>query len=125
MKVFIDMKAILLTVLMAITSYGAGAQDKLIDVDLSIAPTQEELLMSEEVLDTVPVLYNQFRDYVEFQQQHQRMPEHRPMPFSYLPRPKEVIKRGDKVMVVYDRKEWERFMIARKVHFRRMMQHKK
>ena len=117
------MKAILLTVLMAITSYGAGAQDKLIDVDLSIAPTQEEILMSEEVSDTVPVLYNQFRDYVEFQQ-HPR-PEHRPMPLNYLPRPKEVIKRGDKVMVVYDRKEWERFMIARRVHFRRMMQHRK
>jgi len=124
MKVFIDMKAILLTVLMAITSYGAGAQDKLIDVDLSIAPTQEEILMSEEVSDTVPVLYNQFRDYVEFQQQHPR-PEHRPMPLNYLPRPKEVIKRGDKVMVVYDRREWERFIIARKVHFRRMMQHRK
>lgn len=118
------MKAILITILMAITAYGVEAQDKLIDVDLSIAPTQEEVLMSEEVLDTVPVLYNQFRDYVEFRQQHPR-PEHRPMPLNYLPRPKEVIKRGDKVMVVYDRKEWERFMIARKVHFRRMMQHKK
>ena len=118
------MKTILITILMAITTYRVEAQDKVIDVDITTIPTQEEVLMSEGISDTVPVLYNQFRDYVEFQQQHQR-PEHHPMPFGYLPRPKEVIKRGDRVVVVYDRKDWERFMIARQVHFKRMMERRK
>ena len=118
------MKAIFITILMAITSYGVGAQDKLIDVDIATVPTQEEVIMSEEVLDTVPVLYNQFRDYVEFQQR-QPVQGHRPMPFGYLPRPKEVVKKGDRVIVVYDRKEWERFMIAKRVQFKRMMEHRK
>lgn len=110
---------------MAITTYGVEAQNLwkapvLPEEQIEIIDTPAPLIQ----IDTVPVLYNQFRDYVEFQQQHQR-PEHHPMPFGYLPRPKEVIKRGDRVVVVYDRKDWERFMIARQVHFKRMMERRK
>ena len=84
------MKQILLGALMLITAYGARSQ-------------------------------NQFADYVNFLKdgEYIQMPDPKKIQraeFHLFPRPIEVKKTHNKVIVIFDRKEWERF---------RYMQHKR
>lgn len=85
------MKQLLLIALMMITSYGVGAQ-------------------------------NQFSDYVEYLKDKEgiiQMPDPRKIQrpeFHLFPRPLEVRKTYNRVIVVFDRKEWEAM---------RFMQHKR
>ncbi len=69
------------------------------------------------------IVYNQFRDFVEynkgthpgFQQRPHFQGPQRP-PFVYLPKPKKVIHKKDEVIVVYTKKDYERLMLAKRVH---------
>jgi hypothetical protein len=72
------------------------------------------------------IVYNQFRDFVEyskgthpgFQQRPHFQGPQRP-PFVYLPKPKKVIHKKDEVIVVYTKADYERLMMARKSHIMR------
>lgn len=75
------MKKILFAVLLMITSISAFSQQK-------------------------PVLHNQFSDYVQFQKDQQRKPQHRPHNFPMRPKPLSVTFRGDKVIVVFRKQDY-------------------
>ena len=77
--------------------------------DIEVEATEPEAIHSDTTI------YNQFRDYVEFQQTQEGKKEiHRPVPHTPFIRPKEIIKKKDVVIVIYDRKNFERLE-----HFRR------
>lgn len=71
-------------------------------------------------IDTTPILHNQFRDYVEFQKQHQ--PIHRPIPQIHLIRPKEIIRKKDVVIVIYSRQDYEKMERLRRYQRIKMME---
>jgi uncharacterized protein YxeA len=75
------MKKILFAVLLMITSISAFSQQK-------------------------PVLHNQFSDYVQFQKDQQRKPQHRIQNFPMSPKPLSVTFRGDKVIVVFRKQDY-------------------
>lgn len=75
------MKKILFTVLLMITSISVFSQQK-------------------------PVLHNQFSDYVQFQKDQQRKPQHRLHNFPMRPKPLSVTFRGDRVIVVFKKQDY-------------------
>jgi len=54
-----------------------------------------------------PIQHNQFADYVQFQREHQR-PEFRPHHFPMHPKPERVIVKGDKVIVIFNKADFQR-----------------
>ena len=105
------MKKILISALMVITSYGAQSQDNLIDVDVQSTPTIEEVQMSEEVLDTIP--------------QHRVGPPHFGHPVSpmvrmpLLPKPQQIIRKGDKVILIFTKSDWAKYERIKRWHLLR------
>ena len=107
------MKKILISALMVITSYGAQSQnlwkapvlpEEHIEVSISEKPTEDEIKMSEEVLDTIP--------------QHRVGPPHfgHPIPHGriqppmmMLPKPESIIRKGDKVILIFNKNEFDKF----------------
>ena len=80
-----------------------------------VLPEIEVEAVESEPIHSDTTIYNQFRDYVEFQKaQEARIEQHRPIPHPSFIRPKEIIKKRDVVVVIYDRKDFERLE-----HFRR------
>ena len=64
-----------------------------------------------------PIQHNQFSDYVQFQQEHQPRPEHFPM----HPKPERVIVKRNKVIVIFNREDFQRLrpmMIEKENRFR-------
>ena len=51
-----------------------------------------------------PIQHNQFSDYVQFQKDHQPRPEHFPM----RPKPERVIIKGDKVIIIFNKADFQR-----------------
>ncbi len=107
------MKKIILSALMLITIYGAQSQN------VWKAPVMPEVSFH---LNTPKVLMNQFADYVDYLKENEtviQMPDpkviQRPE-FHLFPKPIEIKKTHNKVIVVFDRKQWESF---------KLMQHKK
>jgi uncharacterized protein YxeA len=78
------MKKILLAVLLMITSIAAFSQQK---------PRQPQ--------------YNQFRDYVEFRKEYHR-PNFRPHQFPMHPKPLSITVKGNKVIVVFKKEDFQR-----------------
>lgn len=74
------MKKLLFAVLLMITSIAAFSQQK-------------------------PVLHNQFSDYVQFQKEHQNFTPNR---FPMHPKPISVTVKGDKVIVVFKREDFQK-----------------
>jgi len=68
-----------------------------------------------------PIQQNQFADYVQFQKEHQR-PEFGPHHFPFHPKPERVIVKGDKVIVIFNKANFQRlkpeFIEREKVIFR-------
>jgi hypothetical protein len=84
------MKKILFAALLMITSIAAFSQQK-------------------------PVLHNQFSDYVQFRKDHQRpefnrhhRPEFGPQHFPMQPKPLSVTVKGDKVIVIFKKEDFQR-----------------
>ena len=84
------MKKLLFAVLLMITSIAAFSQQQ-------------------------PVLHNQFSDYVQFRKDqinkfgnHHHRPEFRPQQFPMNPKPLSVTVKGDKVIVVFNREDFQR-----------------
>ena len=96
---------------MVITSYGAQSQDNLIDMDVQSTPTIEEVQMSEEVLDTIP--------------QRRVGPPHfgHPAPpmvrMPLLPKPQQIIRKGDKVILIFTKSDWARYERIKRWHYLR------
>ena len=96
---------------MVITSYGAQSQDNLIDMDVQSTPTIEEVQMSEEVLDTIP--------------QHRVGPPHfgHPAPpmvrMPFLPKPQQIIDKGDKVILIFTKSDWAKYQRIKRWHYQR------
>ena len=86
------MKKILFAVLLMITSISAFSQKK-------------------------EVLHNQFSDYVQFQKDQHKKPVHR---FPMNPKPLSVTFRGDKVIVVFKREDFQKLrpMVQQRVMWR-------
>ena len=105
------MKKLLIGALMMITSYGAQSQDNLIDVDVQSTPTIEEVQMSEEVLDTIP--------------QKRVGPPHfgHPTPpmvrMPFLPKPQQIIDKGDKVILIFTKSDWIRYQKIKRWHYQK------
>ena len=84
----------------------------------------DDLFVAEpELISSDTTIYNQFRDYVEFQQaQEKRHEQYRPMPHAPFIRPKEIVKKRDVVIVIYDRKDFERLEHFRRYQMMKMRQ---
>ena len=89
------MKQFLIIALLAITSLGANAQQ----------PQRP--------------LPNQFRDYVDFRMKQEGI-KHRPVG-PMLPKPKKVIEKKNTIVLVFDKKEFEKFQASRRMAFHRPM----
>ncbi len=96
---------------MMITSYGAQAQNNLIDMDVQSTPTIEEVQMSEEVVDTIP--------------QRRVGPPHfgHPAPpmvrMPLLPKPQRIIRKGDEVILIFTKSDWARYENIKRWHYLR------
>lgn len=105
------MKKLLIGALMVITSYRAQSQDNLIDVDVQSTPTIEEVQMSEDVLDTIP--------------QKRVGPPHfgHPAPpmvrMPLLPKPEQIIRKGNKVILIFTKSDWEKYERIKRWHYLR------
>ena len=114
------MKKILISALMVITSYGAQSQnlwkapvlsEEHIEVSVSEKPTEDEIKMSQEVLDTIP--------------QHRVGPPHFGHPASpmarmpLLPKPQQIIRKGDKVILIFTKSDWARYENIKRWHYLR------
>ena len=95
------MKKILIGALMVITSYGAQSQN-LIDVDVEQTPTQFE---TEMVIDTIP--QHRAPLFMNPLPPHARV--HPPMMRGNFPKPEKIIRKGNKVILIFDRNEFEKF----------------
>jgi hypothetical protein len=74
-----------------------------------VLPEIEVEAVEPEPIHSDTTIYNQFRDYVEFQQaQEEKRGLHRPVPQPLFIRPKQVIRKRDEVVVIYDRRDFER-----------------
>ena len=93
------MKQILIGALMMITSYGAQSQN-LIDVDVEQTPTQYETQMIEMVQDTTPKFHHPLPPHARI---------HPPMMRGTFPKPEKIIRKGSKVILIFDRKEFDKF----------------
>ena len=94
------MKQILIGALMVITSYGAQSQnlwkapilpEEHIEVSVSDTPTTEEYHLIEQIQDTFP---NHFRIHP---------------PMMMMPKPEKVIRKGNKVILIFDKNEFDKF----------------
>ena len=68
-------------------------------------------------------LPNQFRDYVDFRMKQEGI-KHRPTPSfvgPMIPKPKKVIEKKNTIVLIFDKKEFERFQAQRKMAFYRPM----
>ena len=96
---------------MMITSYGAQAQNNLIDMDVQSTPTIEEVQMSEEVVDTIP--------------QRRVGPPHfgHPAPpmvrMPLQPKPQRIIRKGDEVILIFTKSDWARYENIKRWHYLR------
>ena len=86
-----------------------------------VLPEIEVEAVEPEVISSDTTIYNQFRDYVEFQQaQEERRDLHKPVPHAPFIRPKEIIKKKNEVVVIYDRRDFEKLEHFRKWQMMRM-----
>ena len=54
------------------------------------------------------VMQNQFADYVQFQKEHHQRPEFGPEHFPMHPKPEQIIVKGDKVILIFNREDFQR-----------------
>lgn len=86
-----------------------------------VLPDIEIEAVEPEVISSDTTIYNQFRDYVEFQQAQEGKRElHRPLPHVPFIRPKRIIRKHDEVIVIYDKKDFEKLEHFRRIQIMRM-----
>jgi len=101
------MKKIILSALMLITIYGAHAQH-IIEVPLSQIPTNQEVQLSDEISGIQIQLEITPTTAKDTLFPPQRPINHPPMMRGNFPKPIEIKKTGNRVIMIFDRKEWER-----------------
>jgi hypothetical protein len=97
------MKKLLFATLLMITSIVAFSQEQ---------SSPNSYFPKEEIKQ---IQNNQFRDYVDFRKDHQRhnfgrnqRPQFGPQTFPMFPKPERVIVKGDKVIVIFDKSDFEK-----------------
>ena len=117
------MKKLLIGALMVITSYGAQAQERIIEIPLSNIPTNEEVEMMDEVSGVKVEL--KVTPSVDTIPQHRVRPPHfgHPAPpmvrMPLLPKPQQIIRKGDKVILIFTKSDWARYENIKRWHLQR------
>lgn len=112
------MRKLLIGALLVITSLGAQAQDKIIEIPLSNIPSNEEVEMVDEVAGVkVQLQITPSQDTIVPKFAPHRPPMVRRIP-PYVqhrnigirvPRPEQIIRKGNKVILIFDRNQYEKF----------------
>jgi hypothetical protein len=117
------MKKLLIGALMVITSYGAQAQERIIEIPLSNIPTNEEVEMMDEVSGVKVEL--KVTPSVDTIPQHRVGPPHfgHPVPpmvrMPLLPKPEQIIRKGNKVILIFTKSDWEKYERIKRWHYLR------
>jgi hypothetical protein len=117
------MKKLLIGALMVITSYGAHAQERIIEIPLSNIPTNEEVEMMDEVSGVKVEL--KVTPSVDTIPQHRVGPPHfgHPAPpmvrMPFLPKPQQIIDKGDKVILIFTKSDWAKYQRIKRWHYQR------
>lgn len=108
---------------MVITSYGAQAQERIIEIPLSNIPTNEEVEMMDEVSGVKVEL--KITPSVDTIPQHRVGPPHfgHPVPpmvrMPLLPKPEQIIRKGNKVILIFTKSDWEKYERIKRWHYLR------
>lgn len=117
------MKKLLIGALMVITSYAAQAQERIIEIPLSNIPTNEEVEMMDEVSGVKVEL--KVTPSVDTIPQHRVGPPHfgHPAPpmvrMPFLPKPQQIIDKGDKVILIFTKSDWIRYQKIKRWHYQK------
>ena len=117
------MKKLLIGALMVITSYGAQSQERIIEIPLSNIPTNEEVEMMDEVSGVKVEL--KVTPSVDTIPQHRVGPPHfgHPAPpmvrMPFLPKPQQIIDKGDKVILIFTKSDWAKYQRIKRWHYQR------
>ena len=112
------MRKLLIGALLVITSFGVQAQDKIIEIPLSNIPSNEEVKLVDEVNGVqIQLQFTPSQDTIvpKFAPHHQPMVRRIP-PYVQqrsigmrVPRPEQIIRKGDKVILIFDKNQYEKF----------------
>jgi hypothetical protein len=112
------MRKLLIGALLVITSFGVQAQDKIIEIPLSNIPSNEEIQMVDEVMGVkVQLQITPSQDTIVPKFAPHRPPMVRPFPPNVqhhnigmrVPKPEQIIRKGDKVILIFDKNQYEKF----------------
>ncbi len=112
------MRKLLIGALLVITSFGVQAQDKIIEIPLSNIPSNEEIEMVDEVMGVkVQLQITPSQDTIVPKFAPHRQPMVRRIPpyvqqrsiGMRVPRPEQIIRKGDKVILIFDKNQYEKF----------------
>lgn len=117
------MKKLLIGALMVITSYGAQAQERIIEIPLSNIPTNEEVEMMDEVSGVKVEL--KVTPSVDTIPQHRVGPPHfgHPAPpmvrMPFLPKPQQIIDKGNTVILIFTKTDWIKYQRIKRWHYQK------
>ena len=107
------MRKLLIGALLVITSFGVQAQDKIIEIPLSNIPSNEEVKLVDEINGVqIQLQFTPSQDTIV-----PKFAPHRPFPPNVqhhnigmrVPKPEQIIRKGDKVILIFDKNQYEKF----------------
>jgi hypothetical protein len=107
------MRKLLIGALLVITSFGVQAQDKIIEIPLSNIPSNEEVKLVDEINGVqIQLQFTPSQDTII-----SKFAPHRPFPPNVqhhnigmrVPKPEQIIRKGDKVILIFDKNQYEKF----------------
>ena len=107
------MRKLLIGALLVITSFGVQAQDKIIEIPLSNIPSNEEVKLVDEINGVqIQLQFTPSQDTIV-----PKFAPHRPFPPNVqhhnigmrVPKPQQIIRKGDKVILIFDKNQYEKF----------------
>ena len=112
------MRKLLIGALLVITSFGVQAQDKIIEIPLSNIPSNEEVKLVDEINGVqIQLQFTPSQDTIvpKFAPHHPPMVRSLP-PYSQhrnigirVPKPQQIIRKGDKVILIFDKNQFDKF----------------
>jgi hypothetical protein len=112
------MRKLLIGALLMITSFGVQAQDKIIEIPLSNIPSNEEVKLVDEINGVqIQLQFTPSQDTIVPKFAPHRPPMVRPLPpYSQhrnigmrVPKPQQIIRKGDKVILIFDKNQFDKF----------------
>ena len=107
------MRKLLIGALLVITSFGVQAQDKIIEIPLSNIPSNEEVKLVDEINGVqIQLQFTPSQDTIV-----PKFAPHRPLPPNVqhhnigmrVPKPEQIIRKGNKVILIFDKNQYEKF----------------